>query len=402
MRFLCSVLALCLLPLFGSAQVTPIDSAAGSTAPPPPTSRTGIRGWFEPRDKPNLIPLPFVFAQQETGFAGGLSILPVWRFGKDTTVRKSNARLFAWVSQEGQSTAQLTHTIFTKGEKLLFSGELSHYNQELFFYGIGNETSRSRESTLSYKLLIFDQKALARVRPNLFAGVRYRLTNTTDIEPVGTDNEGRLHSFLSDPRVSARERQNTFVSGFGPAVLYDSRDNVLATYRGWFVDAYGTVNRRWTGSDFHFTRYQLDVRHFRPLFGSTNTILALNFIGQFHGGNVPFRELGGMAENLSSALFNYASIMRGIYELRFRDRQTVAFQGEIRQKLFWRIDGAVFAGVGEVGNRVSDLELDKTKIAGGAGLRFRFNRRDRLNIRLDYAGGSNSPGTFFLALGEAF
>ncbi|UYZ61701.1 outer membrane protein assembly factor [Hymenobacter weizhouensis] len=399
MRFLYPLLAIGVLAASPALAQTSSADSASAGARSAANTRTSL---FAPSDKPNFIPVPVAFYQQETGFAGGAAVLPVWRFGTDTTVRKSNARLIAWFSQKKQSTIQLTHTIFTPGERFYFSGELSRYDQKLFYYGIGNETSTSRESELTYKLLIFDEKALARVGDNLFAGVRYRLTNTTDIEPQGTDDEGRPNYFLVDPRLTARERQNTFVSGVGPSVLYDGRDNVLATYRGNFLDAHVLFHGSGLGSDYRFTRYQLDARHFRPLFGSTNTILALNLIGQFHSGAVPFREMGGMGQNLGGALFNNAAIMRGIYESRFRDRQTVVFQGEIRQKLFWRFDGAVFAGVGEVGNRMSDLELDKTKIAAGAGLRFRFNRRDRLNIRLDYAGGSNTPGSIYFAVGEAF
>jgi hemolysin activation/secretion protein len=94
--------------------------------------------------------------------------------------------------------------------------------------------------------------------------------------------------------------------------------------------------------------------------------------------------------------------MRGLYETRFRDRQMMTFQAEIRQKLFWRIDGTLFGAVGQVGYKVNDYTFDQTKLAGGAGLRFRFNRRDRLNIRLDYAGGTDTSPSIYFAVGEAF
>ena len=406
MRFLYMTLALCMLAQASSAQVIATPDTTAPAAPAPGLSATvgskPKKSMLAPSDKPSFIPVPIAFYQQETGFAAGAAILPVWRFGTDTTVRKSNARLIAWYSQEKQSTIQLTHTIFTPGENYFFTGELSRYDQKLLYYGIGNSNSSDNESNLAYTLIIFDQKALKRVAPNLFAGVRYRFTNTTDIEPDGNAENGAANYFPRDPRITPRQQQDTRISGVGPAVLFDGRDNVLATYRGSFVDAHVLFNGDGIGSDYKFTRYQVDARHFRPLFGSNNTILALNYLGSFHSGTVPFRELGGLGANLGGALYNNAGLMRGLYETRFRDRQMMTFQAELRQKLFWRIDGAVFAGAGQVGYSMSDYAFDQTRYAGGAGLRFRFNRRDRLNIRLDYAGGTDTPPSIYFAVGEAF
>jgi outer membrane protein assembly factor BamA len=399
MRFLYSLLTLCVLAAPGAvAQVTtPSDSTTVST----PGSGPGEprRSAFAASDKPSFIPVPIAFYQQETGFAFGAALLPVWRFGTDTTVRKSNARLIAWYSQEKQSTLQLTHTLFTPGEKVFISGELSRYDQRLFYYGVGNDNRKENESDMEFKLIVFDEKVMPRIAPNLFVGLRYRLTSLTDID--GSNDNGPSF-FQIDPRIDPRERENTLSSGLGPSLLYDGRDNVLTTYRGNFLDAHVLVNGGALGSDFKFTRYQIDARHFQPLFGSNNTILALQYVTQLHTGNVPFREMGGLGANLGGAIYNNAGLMRGLYETRFRDRQMMTFQAEVRQKLFWRIDGAAFLGAGQVGYKLSDYTFDGTKFAGGAGLRFRFNRRDRLNIRLDYAGGTDTAPSIYFAVGEAF
>ncbi|GAB3286393.1 BamA/TamA family outer membrane protein [Hymenobacter tenuis] len=348
-------------------------------------------------DKPSFIPVPIVFYQQETGLAGGAAILPVWRFGQDTTVRKSNARLIAWISQEKQTTVQLTHTIFTPEEKFFFSGELSYYDLAFNYYGIGNDTRKSMESHIQYPLWVFDEKALMKVVPNLFVGLRYRFTNLGNVELRDTEGDTTPYNLLS-----TKERNGYITSGVGPAVLYDGRDNVLATYTGNFVDAHILFHGGALGSDYKFTRYMVDARHFRPLFGSNNTILAAQFLGQYHTGSVPFRELGGMGATLGGSLYNNAYLMRGIYEARFRDRQFTTVQAEIRQKLFWRFDGVVFGALGQVAPRLGDYTFEDTKIAGGGGLRFRFNRRDRLNIRLDYGVGSGGNSGIIFAVGEAF
>jgi hypothetical protein len=406
MRFLCLPLAFCFCVLArpGVAQVVPTPDSTTSKAAPAPGLRAAAtnetkpkKSLFSPSDKPSFIPVPIAFYQQETGFAAGAAILPVWRFGQDTTVRKSNARLIAWYSQEEQTTAQLTHSIFTKGEKFFFSGELSYYDLAFNYYGIGSDTDKDVESNIQYPLWVFDERALIRVVPNLFVGLRYRLTDLGKVKLV--DNEGNPAPFLAIP---AAQRGGGTSSGVGPALLYDGRDNVLATYRGSFVDAHLLFNGSALGSDYAFNRYQLDARHFTPLFGTTNTILALQFLGQYHSGRVPFRELGGMGATLGGSLYNNAYLMRGIYEGRFRDRQLSTLQAEVRQKLIWRFDLAGFLSLGQVGAKLSDYSFDDTKLAGGAGLRFRFNRRDRLNIRLDYGVGSGGNSGIIFAVGEAF
>ena len=348
------------------------------------------------RDKPSFIPFPIVFSQPETGLGYGAAVLPVWRFGIDTTVRKSNARLIAWRTQKSQSLVQLSHTIFTPGERFLLSGELSYYYKfPINYYGFGPSTESDDESVIEYKVLIFNQRVLKRIAPNLFAGLQYRRTDLRDVQ-VNTDiNEGSP----TEERPSrlyerdARERQNTLVSGLGPSVLYDGRDNVLSTFRGNYLEVSSLFNGGWLGSDYRFSRFLLDARHFQPLTQDNKTILATQLVGQFHVGRVPFRELANLGGD---------RILRGYYEGRYRDRQLMALQAEVRRYLFWRFNGVVFGGLGQVGNSLSSFGEGGIKATGGAGLRFHFNRQDRLNIRFDYGVGRQGSSGFYFSIGEAF
>ncbi|WP_167856294.1 BamA/TamA family outer membrane protein [Hymenobacter metallicola] len=352
------------------------------------------------------MPIPSIFSQQETGLAVGLNSLPVWRFGQDTTTRKSNVRLGAWVSQKGQTSIQLTHNVFTPDEELYLLGELSYYDVNYFYYGIGNETRKANESQVDYTVIIFNQRIMPRIAHNWFAGLQYRFTDLRNIKFEKPSEQGGQNKFQADLEqgvLTAREAAGGNTSGIGPAVLYDGRDNVLATHRGQYLHVHGLFAGRYAGSDYNFNRFQIDARHFQPLFRSTHTILAVQYLGQFHsGGKVPFRELSAFGADLGGSIYNYATLMRGIYEGRFRERQMMTFQAEIRQKLFWRFDGAVFGSVGEVANQLRDFSYRRTKFAGGVGARFRLNQRDRLNVRLDYGVGSGGSSGVYFAIGEAF
>jgi hypothetical protein len=373
MRFPSLLLACCLLSLATVAQTSPADSAARP-------------------NKPSFIPFPIAFSQPETGFGYGLAVLPVYRFGADPTTRASNARLLAYRTTRQQSAVQLMHTIFTPGERMFISGELTYYYDfPISYFGTGPRTELDDKSIVQYSVLILDQRVLHRVVPRLFAGLRYRLTSLSDVQARTDSDDGQLSRLLQRP--TAEYLGRTLSSGLGPALLYDGRDNVLSTFHGNYVELGALFHGAGLGSDNRFSRYQLDARHFEPLFHGYRTILALQVLAQLHTGTVPFRELSNLGG---------ASQLRGYFEGRYRDRQMLAAQAELRHHLLWRFNGAIFGGVGQVGESLSSFGDGGLKVAGGAGIRFQFNRRDRLNARLDYGVGRGGSSGLYFSIGEAF
>jgi len=227
--------------------------------------------------KITILPIPVIFYQEETGLGYGLGGFLSGKFGSDTATRASNIRLQYWQTQKKQSLLQLVHTVFTPGEKYFLSGEVSAYDILLYYYGTGNNTRLEDESAQAYKLFIVNQRVQRQVADKLFAGVMYRYTKINDIEARPNDN-GRPNVFLTDPRVTDAERAGYQTSLLGPVLTYDTRDNVLATFTGNYVDASAMFGGTGLGSDFRFARYQLDARHFRPILnslGEHKTILAL-------------------------------------------------------------------------------------------------------------------------------
>ena len=364
------------------------------TAQAPPDSVARLAA-APKREKISFFPIPIVFSQPETGLGYGAAILPVWRLGTDTTVRKSNARLIGWRTQEKQSLLQLTHSLFTPGEQYFIGGELSYYYQfPINYYGTGPRTARADKSVIQYKVFIGQQRVLRRLRPNLFAGLQGRLTDLRDVR-VNRDIE-RDGVVVAPSRLTERplrERQNTRIAGVGPVLLYDHRDNVLSAYQGAYVELSALFNGGVLGSDYSFGRYLLDARRYVSLDTNHKTVLTGQVVGQFQAGRVPFRELANLGGD---------KLLRGYYEGRYRDRQSVVAQVELRRQLFWRLNGVLFGGIGQVGNTVADFDEGGLKYTGGAGLRFKFNRRDRLNIRFDYGVGRDGSTGFYFSFGEAF
>jgi hypothetical protein len=359
----------------------------------------------KPPKRITILPIPVLFYQQETGVGYGLGGLLSGRLGTDTVTRASNMRVQYWTTQEKQNLLQFVHTVYSPGEKFYLNGEVSAYTNRLYYFGIGNEVSNANRSFLDFKLFIINQRFQKRIAPNQFLGLQYRFSRVYNISPqagrVNDDGDeiGGTNFFYQDDRLDARQRQNFGVSGVGPVFTLDSRDVALGASKGNLLDLQVMFNGKFIGSDYNFVRYQIDARHFQPIF-SNKTILALQFLGQFHSGTVPWHALAGIGANLGGTLYDNANIMRGIYEQRYRDRQLMSAQAELRQHLFWRIDGAAFIGAGQVGNNIQDYSFGGIHTAGGVGARFNFIRRDRVNLRFDYAFGKD-PG-FYFAIGEAF
>jgi hypothetical protein len=359
----------------------------------------------KPPKRITILPIPVLFYQQETGVGYGLGGLLSGRLGTDTITRASNMRVQYWTTQEKQNLIQFVHTVYSPGEKYYLNGEISAYTNRLYYFGIGNEVSNTNRSFLDFKLFIINQRIQKRIAPNQFLGLQYRLSRVYNISPEngrvnddGDDIAGTNY-FLLDPRLDQRQRQNFSTSGIGPVYTLDSRDVALGASKGNLLDLQVMFNGKYLGSDYNFVRYQIDARHFQPIF-SNKTILALQFLGQFHSGNVPWHGLAGIGANLGGTLYDNANVMRGIYEQRYRDRQLMSAQAELRQHLFWRLDGAAFIGAGQVGYNIQDYSFGGIHTAGGLGARFNFIRRDRVNLRFDYAFGKD-PG-FYFAIGEAF
>lgn len=400
MRFFPLLVVLLGLATVSFGQTPPGDPPLPVKAPKPPKRIT-------------ILPVPVLFYQQETGAGYGLGGLLSGRLGTDTLTRASNMRVQFWTTQKSQSLLQFVHTVYSPGEKYYLNGEISAYKNRLYYFGIGNDAPQvqnSNRSFLDFQLFIINQRVQKSIARNQFLGLQYRLSRVYNLsqaqgrinddgDEIAPTSPATQNYFNQDPRLDQRQRLNFSLSGVGPVYTYDSRDVALAASKGSLLDLQVMFNGKFVGSDYNFVRYQVDARHYQRIF-SDKTILALQFLGQFHSGNVPWYGLAGIGANLGGTLYNNANIMRGIYEQRFRDRQMVSAQAELRQHLFWRIDGAAFLGAGQVGYNLNDYSFGGIHTAGGVGARFNFIRRDRVNLRFDYAFGTD-PG-FYFAIGEAF
>ncbi|QMW05911.1 BamA/TamA family outer membrane protein [Spirosoma foliorum] len=326
-----------------------------------------------------LIPLPVIFYTPETKIAYGL--LGVCLFKTDSTARTSNVDFAIIHTQNAQTVIEPTYTIFTKGEKYLIRGMLLFTKFPELYYGIGPGTTDDEEELISYKSLRAYNRFLRRVKPGWFVGVQQQYFKTFDI------------SRSSDRQLPAQTligSLGSVVNGLGVASLVDTRDNIYSPVRGWYADVSFMEYGKLLGSEFGFTNFLFDIRHYRSL--TPNTVLAGQFYLNLNLGEVPFKQ---------AATLGGSSLLRGYYNGRYRDNNAVIMQAELRQHLFGRIGGVVFAGVGDVAHKPSEFEVGDLKPTGGAGLRYLISRKEHLNVRFDAAVGNHTHG-FYVNISEAF
>jgi hypothetical protein len=144
------------------------------------------------------------------------------------------------------------------------------------------------------------------------------------------------------------------------------------------------------GGDYSFGQFAVDARRYWPL--GRGATLAAQGIFKSVWGDCPFHAL---------PRFGGLNLLRGYFDGRFRDRAMLAVQAEYRRPLSGRFGLCGFVGIAQVQPRISLLELDGFHAAGGAGLRYTFNRRENLVLRLD-AGFAGPAPAFYLTFAEAF
>lgn len=326
--------------------------------------------------------LPVVYYTPETKWAFGAGGLYYFRLTKDKAVsRPSNLSFVGVYTQRKQTNFELNPDLYLK-KGLHVQGKLRYSDFPDQFYGIGNETTEAMEEPYTSRFWEVSFEALKQVKGPLNVGFQYFFDTgrLTEVEDGGMLASGDI------PGSSGGT-----VSGLGFFMTYDSRDSIFYTTAGSFHQFSAMGFGRTLGSDFTFNRFFFDLRKYVRL--SVAHSLAFQARLLFQTGNPPFWRMG---------LLGGQESMRGYYLGRYRDRDIITLQAEYRWvPVFWRIGLAAFASLGDVAATAGDFDLGSFKYAYGLGLRFVFDPKQRLNLRLDFGFGRDTSGIYFTAA-EAF
>lgn len=255
------------------------------------------------------------------------------------------------------------------------------YTQDKF-WGIGNDTEET--GTEDYFREDFSVQLEVQVPPLLFFSDRsgfildYKHTNIVDM---------RENKFLIDKTVSGYQGGDIF--GVGLGLVWDRRNNLFYPTSGHYQNIKFIVYTE--PSNYTYTSFELDVRYYKKLF--KKSVFATNLYVKNVSGNVPFYELPALGGHQR---------MRGYFQGRYTDNNYVTLQSEIRQ-YFWKRWGVVaFAGLGDVSDEITSLNLKELKYSFGGGLRYLFNKKEHVNLRMDIGIGRDGNTGIYFGIEEAF
>jgi outer membrane protein assembly factor BamA len=303
------------------------------------------------------------------------------RFGNDPKVKASNAMLSGYYSQLGSYDIFLNPEFFLDGDRYYITASFDFWRFVDKFWGIGNDTPDLDSAGYIRKIFWANFECDISVLGSLKLGLNYDL-NTTSIEDKQTN------PFLLSGSVTGTD--GGFSSGVGLVLFVDTRNNAFSPSDGGYYKLSFLNAAPWVGSNFTFTRWILDVRHYRAL--AEPLVLALHLYGSAMSGDPPFYMLPALGGD---------NIMRGYYEGRYRDKIYMATQAEMRVKLTRRWGFVAFAGVGDVSGDFAGFKLKEIKPSYGLGVRYMLDTQELLNVRADFAWGRDTNGMYFNAK-EAF
>lgn len=337
----------------------------------------------------SFVLLPVLSSAPETGLEGGAAGL--YSFYTDTSgqsTRVSNIFTYATITTKGQNRLSISTNYYTPQNKYHISAALSYINFPFDFYGIGNNTRSADADHIGENrelLKISGEKLLTK---NLYAGLVFGGFNYTFSEASANG------IFNTSPQVQSGNGGGSVY--IGPSITFDNRDNNTYTTKGIIFNAYlDVVQGVLSNNNYNGGILNVEYSHFFAL--PPKFVLGIDIQEQsLIGGLSPFYLLPQLGSD---------EMMRGYYGGRYRDRNFIAAQAELRYRASERIGLVGFIGAGEVAHAAFSFSALKPDI--GAGVRYFFDIEKGLSVRIDYGIGEKPTGEkresgLYVGLGQAF
>lgn len=328
---------------------------------------------------------PYAYYTPETELAFGAGGIVTFYTSEERLLRPSKATVSAYYTTTNQYKFSLSPQLYFGQNTLFISADLTYGHYVDKFWGIGNDVPDIDET--GYTSRAFGLDANVQVKPlknwlgNTRTGIVFDFWNSDIADKkenpylLSGDVEG------SDGGVS---------SGLGFNWVWDTRDEIFWPTKGVLSQGKLVFYGPAFGSDFEFNRFEVDIRQYNAL--RAEKVLAFQLYVHAVSGTPPFYDLPALGGQ---------RIMRGYYQGRYRDDIFAAAQAEYRAHLWKRFGYVLFAGIGDVADRWSEFQIDEIKSSFGAGLRCRFSKAEKVNLRVDVGFGRGTSGVYF-GLEEAF
>ncbi len=314
----------------------------------------------------------------DTKFGLGLVGAGIYRLnGCDSIMQPSNVSLFGDVSTVGFYLLGVRGNTLFPQNRYRLNYALFFYSFPTYYWGIGyDETNNDDNKT---KMNRFQAKVkvefLISIMKNLYIGPIL----TWDFVK-GSKIEGNINLFDGMDLITRNY-------GTGITLEYDSRDLITNASRGFYFKLDQMFYPKGLWNKYSFSSTQIQTSVYKNIW--KGGIFAVQLAATFNYGNPSWAMMAKLGDSNS---------MRGYYEGRYRDKNMVMGQIELRQHI-WRRNGiVVWAATGSVFHDAQSFKHFLPNI--GIGYRWEFKKG--MNVRLDYGFGKSGQSSFIFNINEAF
>ncbi len=322
---------------------------------------------------------PVILYMPETSaIFGGGSVMTFRNGEHDDGDRPNSISSFGIYTLKNQLTVSVEPDFYFSNYKWRVMAVLSYQKFPDSFYGIGSDVTgeKSEDYSTSDYFLFFS--ATRSIYKSFRVGFWYKLKKTDVL-------------FVESNGLIVKENllgiNGSLLSGFGPAIDWDMRDNIFYPTKGFWLQFSWGLYRNWIGSDFEYNSYHLDYRQYFTL--TENHILALQFVAKSATGDIPFNE------------YMRLESMRGINGSIYKDNKMFFGQVEYRYPVYGRFSGVAFAAIGDVTDLYKNIRFSGLKYCFGFGLRYMLNPDEKINFRFDVGFSPWGVSPYF-QISEAF
>jgi outer membrane protein assembly factor BamA len=336
------------------------------------------------RRKTTFNGYPYAFYTPESGFAVGAGGIVIYYTNKtDSTLLPSKVGFGGYYSFTKQYKLSVNPALYFRQSKLFIRTPASFGFFLDRFYGIGDDTP-VRDS-VQYTKRVISASFIIQSPPLGFMADRSGLVIDYDKTEI-VDKMGN-ELLLSDSVTGSNGGE---ILGFGLDLTWENRDNIFFPNTGGY-QYFKFIVYPPGPSDFFFGVLELDVRHywsFKP-----DHVFAINFYLESAMGETPFYKLPALGG---------PKRMRGYFMGRYRDNFYSMFQAEYRQYFWKRLGFVAFGGLGNVASEMLEFNFNNMKYSYGFGLRFLFNKKQKVNLRADIGFGNDGNRGIYFGIEEAF
>ena len=186
-------------------------------------------------------------------------------------------------------------------------------------------------------------------------------------------------------------------TGFTLNALFDTRDNSINPYRGFYANGTYRNNLEFLGSNRDWQSVIIDIRkYFRFPRESRNILACWNYDRLSSMANPPtstFRPRIGILIRAPAADISRAGSGAMKFDFESEYRFPLLANGFLGAVVF--VNGESFSGL-------DSHRLQSVQPGWGAGLRVKLNKTSRTNVDIDYGFGEQGSNGLFVNIGELF